>query len=165
MRRTLINRESIKLKLIAFVTLGIWIVRPLFFNIINIDYANNNIELLNDILWNILVPISVGIISLESFKKQTNKSKGIVGVVVAIVSTFFILLIINLFDLCGLNYSKPIYKNRYNNSIICTRAYDCGAYDSNPTKSTVEVKNYFGIIISYSDIDLDTIEHRNWIKQ
>lgn len=160
-----IKRKSTNLKILAFITIGIWLVRPILFNIINIDYANDNIELLNDIVWIILVPISVGIISLESYKKQINKSNGITGIIVAVVFTFFILLFLNLFNLCGLTYSDPIYQNSNNNSIICTRTSDCGAYDSSPTERLVEMNNYFGIIISYSDIEIDTIDKRIWIKQ
>ena len=160
-----IKRKFINLKILSFITIGTWLVRPILFNIFNIDYANGNIELLNDILWMILVPISIGIISLESYKRQINKSKGIMGIVVAVVLTFFVLLIINLFNLCGLTYSDPIYKNRNNNSIICTRTYDCGAYDSDPSTELVEMTNYYGIIICYSDVDLKTIDNNDWIKQ
>ncbi|MFA7325557.1 MAG: hypothetical protein WC121_02770 [Candidatus Kapaibacterium sp.] len=140
-------------------------MRPIIFSIINIDFANNNIELLNDILWIILVPFSVGVISYESYKKQINKSNGISGIVVAVLFTFFILLFFNLFNLCGLTYSEPIFKNKYNKSIICTRTYDCGAYDSDPSTELVEMTNYYGIIICYSYVDLKTIDNNDWIKQ
>ena len=159
------KRKSINLKILAFITIGIWLVIPIIFNIINIDYANNNIELLNDILWIILVSISVGVISLDSYKKQINKSKGLIGIVVAIVFTFLILLFFRLFNLCGLTFSEPIYKNKYDNSIICKRTYDCGAYDSDPSNKLVKMTNYFGIIIIYSDVNLEAIDNSVWIKQ
>lgn len=165
MQRKLENNKKLKWKNLAFLTIGLWLVRPIIFNIINIDYANSNVELLNDIVWMLLIPLAIGVISIDSFNKQINKSNGITGIIVAVVFTFFILLFLNLFNLCGVTYSDPIYKNSNNNSIICTRTYDCGAYDSSPTERLVEMNNYFGIIISYSDIEIDTIDKRIWIKQ
>ncbi|MFZ4401090.1 MAG: hypothetical protein ACOYO1_13720 [Bacteroidales bacterium] len=153
-------------KITAWFIIVLWLSRSLLFRLLHIDFASHYIEEDFRKIWLLIIPFSVGILVVKSWKEIKFTLKRIVEFGLSIILSFGLILLLNFFSsFCGWDYSKSLYKHRTKDKEIKFRILDCGAMDGNPTYELVVTKKIGSYLIIYSKILKNEINEQEWIKE
>jgi hypothetical protein len=154
-----------KNKLIGIIILSVWLVRPLLFRIIRIDFLIMDYARTYRQIWLFLLPISCLLIFHKSWSSADKTSKRILTFVIIAVSSLVFVTITNFVsNFCEWNLTSPFYKNKFNDSFISGRKLDCGAFDSDRNFMTVEAKPFLHYFYKYKKIETKDLDPNEWIK-
>jgi hypothetical protein len=162
----LIKRKLDILKLISWITIGLWIIRPAIFRLFRIDFATPDIAGGFRLVWIVFIPAAVGILIVRSWKELKLTIKRAIVLILAIILTASIIVILNFFSgLCEWSFSEPIYINKKTGREIRYRELNCGATDTDPSYDMVETMPLGPFFVKYKYIQVDYLNKDYWEKQ
>jgi hypothetical protein len=126
------------LRYISSIIICVWLIRPIVFWLIGIDFASEQLRINYGNILIFIVPLAIiGTISFEYRNGKTptkNLVKSELGNRIAFASIIFVMLCFwSFMSVFVVGYQKEIYyKNKINNGEIILINYGVGAHDSNP---------------------------------
>ena len=154
------------LKYVAWAILCLWLTRGIFFKIFQIDFATIKIAREFRTVWLILVPVSIGILIINSWKSKTSKSKKEIGLLIGFTTASVLMMIITFFSsICEWQFNYVQYEHRFHNMKIQTRFVDCGATTSGEPYELVVTKPIGKYLVKYRPIKENEIHKDEWLRK
>lgn len=152
----------------AIVFLILWIIRPLVWYILGLEFASDSTNSSYKKLMFYAVPIAM-LLTLFGTIKAGDKGTQIAAKVLATVGVsfmvIFLMIISILTDMCVWTNGKVLYESKLEpNTKIIEREYGCGAFDSEPpTIGIYKVQNFTKYFIRSTEINVSSIDKNEWI--
>jgi ACR3 family arsenite efflux pump ArsB len=154
-----------RIKFLGIVIIAIWLIRPLLFRIIGIDFLTMEYARSYRLSWIVLLPISCLLVFYESWTRAKKIINRVLAfALIAVGSLVFVYIAVVATSICEWNLSSPLYENRFNESYISRRSLNCGAFDSDGKFKTVEVTPFLQYFYKYKNIQTHEPDPDKWVK-
>jgi hypothetical protein len=154
-----------KTKLIGIFILAFWLVRPLLFRILRLDFLTMDYARTYRQIWLFLLPIACLLIFHNNWPSADKTIKKVLRFgLIALSSIVFVAITNFVSSFCEWNLTSPFYKNKSNDSFIAGRNLDCGAFDSDRNFKTVEAKPFLHYFYKYKRVETKDLDPNEWTK-
>ena len=163
---------NISLKIIYSIAIGlivIWLVRPILFWIINLEFAQDASKTDYLFSWFYILPLAV-FLTISTSYFDGNRPNSLLRLIIKklTMSTIAVFLVfISLFlNSCSWIEKEVYYNSKIHSGKIALMEYSCGAYDSDPHPTT-EVRIITPLNQTFNwaeECDLQTVDLSIWEK-
>ncbi len=154
---------------LSIFTIIIWLIRPILFRIIGLEFADSEVERMYSYSWRFILPVAIFLTLSKEFingHRPKNLIKSVLFRIGLSALSVFIVFMSLFTNMCGWTEKDVYFVSKQNSGRIVLLEYGCGAYDSdsNPKREIKKIIPLNSLFNWVHKCDTASINSNNWIK-